>query len=105
MNVDDAMNKMMDTHKKSIKTKKKKISKSTKRILEPTEKIDPYYDNPEQALVKLAILVEWLKQEILEIREDLEVKSDMSSHNTLSLKVDQIETSVSDLSTRIDYLE
>lgn len=103
MNVDEVMSKMMDTHKKSTKTKNKKLTKSTKRFADPIEKLDPENDSFEQTLVKLCNYVEWLKQEIHEIREDLEVKSDISSHNNLSLKVDQIETSLSDLSMQIDY--
>ena len=48
--------------------------------------------------------IKWIKQELLEIREELEAKTDMSSHNSLSLKVDQIDGVVADLVNKVDEL-
>lgn len=118
MNFGDAMNTMMKQHKKTVnsntvnskRANSKKESDSSKftlkskRLSEPSEKLDPINDEVLDTLIKLCANVEFLKQEIREIREELEIKTDMSNHNTLSLKIDQIDGVVSELSFRLNDL-
>jgi hypothetical protein len=46
-----------------------------------------------------------MMQELYEIREELEAKPELSDHNSLSLKVDQLDRVISDLSNRVDDFE
>ena len=108
MNVDDAMSQMMNKHQKTAKkeSKTKKVKKTaSKRVPEPTEPLDPEGEKIRPTLIQLCANVEWIKQEIREMREELGAKTDHVEHNTLSLKVDQIDGFVSDLSTRLDDME
>lgn len=113
MNTDKLMSKMMDTHQKTAKAVRSKSSKATKggirdsrkRVPEPTEPLDPENEKIRPTLVKLCAYVEWMKQEIQEIKEDMETKTDLSSQNNLSLKLDNLEGTVNDLSLRLDDLE
>jgi myo-inositol-1-phosphate synthase len=108
MNVDDAMSQMMNNHQKTAKkaSKSKKTKKIvSKRVPEPTEPLDPENEKIRPTLIKVCAYLEWMKQEIREIREELEAKTDHVEHNSLSLKVDQVDTVVTDLSLRLDEMD
>jgi len=109
MNADDLMNSVMDHHKKIVKkaTKNKipQVSKLTKRVPEPAEPLDPVNEDIKPTLIKVCAYIEWMAQEIREIREELETKPDLSAHNTMSLKIDQLDDFISDLSARVEVLE
>lgn len=109
MNLNDAMNSVMKQHEKTVKSKKQTStprtkSKTAKRLKEPTDKMQPTDDYSRELLVLMCENIKWIKQELLEIREELEAKTDMSSHNSLSLKVDQIDGVVADLVNKVDEL-
>ena len=73
-------------------------SKITKKkyIVEPPE-IDPNAEKIRPIIFQICETLEWMKQEIKQIKEDMETKVEMSSLNTLSLQVDNIDRAVSDL--------
>ena len=85
------------THNQSkpdTKTRRQKIS-------EPADSID-LAEGTKITLQKICDLLVWMRQEIKEIREELDTKVDLSNHNTLSLKVDALDDTVFELTTKMD---
>jgi hypothetical protein len=107
MNVDEALNAVMGRHEKTVKSKKKKTASKPKkkRIMKPTEPLDPENEKIRPTLIKVCAYLEWMMQELHEMREELEAKPELSDHNSLSLRVDQLDGSISNLADRIDDLE
>jgi len=80
--------------KPDTKTRRQKIS-------EPVDSIDPA-EGSKATLQKICDLLVWMRQEIKEIREELNTKVDLSNHNTLSLKVDALDDTVFELTSKMD---
>jgi hypothetical protein len=79
----------------SESSRSSKITKK-KYIAEPPE-IDPTAEKIRPIIVQICETLEWMKQEIKQIKEDMETKAEMTSLNTLSLQLDNIDRIVSDL--------
>lgn len=71
------------------------------KISEPVDSIDPA-EGTKVTLQKICDLLVWMRQEIKEIREELNTKVDLSNHNTLSLKIDALGDTVFELTSKID---
>jgi hypothetical protein len=101
------MNRVMDSHKKTVKkaSKGKKAVVVKKALVEPTEEFDLENDKIKPTLVKVCELLEWLRAEVKDLREELESRTDMSEFNSLSLKVDRIDGTVYSLAEQVENIE
>lgn len=106
----------MTQHQKNVRSNKSsKSSKGEntsssrdvkpKRAARPTEPLNPEEEKIRPTLVKVCAYIEWMAQELQELREELEAKPELSEHNTLSFKVDQLDGAINDLSNRLDDID
>lgn len=101
--MENVFSKVLDTQKRTKTKKEKKRSKKINR--EPTDVIDPENDELESTLVKMCNLLEYLRVEIKDIRESIESKVELSAMNSLSLKVDNLDGVVNNLSNDLEDLK
>lgn len=100
-NVFDYVQKTQKT-KGGKKYKNKIVKKSNK---EPTDLLDPENEDTELTLIKICDLLKYLRTEIKNIRETIESKVELSAMNTLSIKMDNLESAVTNISNDVDDLK
>jgi len=103
--MENIFNHVQKTQKKTKcrgKEKKRVIKKNNK---EPTDLLDPENEDTESTLIKICDLLEYLRTEIKNIRETIESKAELSEINTLSLKMDNLERAVINISNDVDDLK
>ena len=99
MNLNDVMESMINHNKEMSNSgrKKKDYNKNDKhdkrnnnRISKPIDVLDPVNDKMKQTLIKVCAYIEWLTNEVHELREEIGVKIDIAEYNNLSIKLFQI---------------
>jgi hypothetical protein len=97
-------------HVQKTQKKTKSGRKESKRIVkknnkEPTDLLDPENEDTELTLIKICDLLEYLRTEIKNIKETIESKVELSTMNTLSIKMDNLENAVTNISNDVDDLK
>lgn len=99
--VSDMLTGVMSAHQKQHKkTKKEEPSEKTvkrRAIVMPTENLDPENEKIRVTVAKLCKYVEFLVDEVKDLRIEIDSKADFTDTNSLSIKLDQVENRVDDL--------